>query len=144
MLYIFTIAAGRGAGWRRVQFRSWLLLWRHVWEQRLHLHAWFLLWQLCQLWVPGSCCSLQWRHNERDGVSNHQPRDCLLNHLFWRRSKKTSKLRVIGLCAGNSPVTSEFPAQGANNAENVSIWWRHHVVDLFSLYQHFNLVSSDK
>ena len=40
--------------------------------------------------------------------------------------KKTSKLRVTGLCAGNSMVTSEFPAQRASNAENVSIWWRHH------------------
>ena len=28
-----------------------------------------------------------------------------------RRSKKTSKLSVTGLCAGNSPVTGEFPAQ---------------------------------
>ena len=43
-----------------------------------------------------------------------------------RKSKKTSKLRVTGLCAGNSPVTGEFPAQRASNAENVSIWWRHH------------------
>ena len=40
--------------------------------------------------------------------------------------KKTSKLRVTGLCAGNSPGTGEFPAQMASNAENVSIWWRHH------------------
>ena len=40
--------------------------------------------------------------------------------------KITQKLRVTGLCAGNSPVTDEFPAQMANNAENVSIWWRHH------------------
>ena len=39
---------------------------------------------------------------------------------------KTSKLRVTGLCAGNSPGTGEFPAQMASNAENVSIWWRHH------------------
>ena len=43
-----------------------------------------------------------------------------------RRSKKTSKLRVTGLCAGNSSVTGEFHAQRASNAENVSIWWRHH------------------
>ena len=35
--------------------------------------------------------------------------------------KKKSKLRVTGLCAGNSPVTDEFPAQRASNAENVSI-----------------------
>ena len=71
--------------------------------------------------------SLQWRHNGRDSVSNHQPRDCLLSRLFRRRSEKTTKLRVTGLCVRNSPVTSEFPAQMASNAENVSIWWRHHV-----------------
>ena len=71
--------------------------------------------------------TLQWRHNEHDGVSIHQPHDCLLNCLFGRRSKKTSKLRVTGLCAGNSQGTGEFPAQKASNAENVSIWWRHHV-----------------
>ena len=71
--------------------------------------------------------SLQWRHDGRDSVSNHQPRDCLLNRLFRRRSKKASKLRVTGLCAGNSPGTGEFPAQMTSNAENVSIWWRHHV-----------------
>ena len=68
---------------------------------------------------------LLWRHNEPDGVSNHQPHDCLLNRLLGNRSKKTSKLRVTGLCAGNSPETGEFPAQMASNAENVSIWWRH-------------------
>ena len=34
------------------------------------------------------------------GVSNHQPHDCLLNRLFRHRSKKTSKLRVTGLCEG--------------------------------------------
>ena len=69
--------------------------------------------------------TLLWRHNYHNGVSNHQPRDCLLNLLFKRRSKKTSKLRVTGLCVGNSPITGEFPAQRASNAENVSIWWRH-------------------
>ena len=77
--------------------------------------------------------SLQWRHNERDGVSNHTPHDCSLNRLFRRRSKKASKLRVTGLCADNSPVTGEFPAQRASNAENISIWWRHHVVRYHSL-----------
>ena len=34
--------------------------------------------------------------------------------------RKTSKLRVTGLCRGNSPGTGEFPAQMASNAENVS------------------------
>ena len=70
--------------------------------------------------------SLQWRHNGRDGVSYHRPRDCLPNRLFIRRSKKISKLPVTGLCAGNSPLTGKFPVQMASNAENVSIWWRHH------------------
>ena len=36
-------------------------------------------------------------------------------------SRKTSQLHVTGLCAGNSPVTGEFPAQRASYAENVSI-----------------------
>ena len=70
--------------------------------------------------------TLRWRHNGRNGVSNHQHHDCLLNRLFRRRSKKTSKLRVTGRCAGNSPGTCEFPAQMASNAENNSISWRHH------------------
>ena len=60
---------------------------------------------------------LQWRHNGHNSVSNHQPHDCLLNRLFRRRSQKTSKLRVTGLCAGNSPGTGEFPAQMASYAE---------------------------
>ena len=30
--------------------------------------------------------------------------------------------------------TGEFPAQRASNAENVSIWWRHHVKALYQVY----------
>ena len=55
--------------------------------------------------------SLQWRHNKYYVVSNHRRIDALLNRLFRRRSKKTSKLLVTGLCAGDSPVTGEFPSQ---------------------------------
>ena len=69
--------------------------------------------------------TLQWCHNEHHGISNHQPQDCLLNLLFRRRPKKTSNLSVTSLCAGNSPVTAEFPTQRASNVENVFIWWRH-------------------
>ena len=46
--------------------------------------------------------SLQQRHNGRDGVSNHQPHDCLLNRLVKALIKETSKLRVIG------PLWGEF------------------------------------
>ena len=79
-------------------------------------------------WVRSLLCPLRWRHNGHDCVSNHQPRQCLHNRLFERRSKKTSKLRVTGLCVENSPGTGEFPAQMASNAENASIWWRHHAI----------------
>ena len=52
---------------------------------------------------------LHWRHNDHGGVTNHQPHDCLLSRLFRRRSKKTSKLCVTGLCAGNSPGPVNSP-----------------------------------
>ena len=78
--------------------------------------------------------TLQWRHNERDGVLNHRRLNCLLNRLFRRRSKETSKLRITGLCEGNSSVIGEFPIQRASNAEVVSIWWRLHVFLLYPLY----------
>ena len=52
-------------------------------------------------WIKSvSEISLQGRHNGHDSVSNHQPHHCLLNRLFRRRSKKTSKPRVTSLCAG--------------------------------------------
>ena len=47
---------------------------------------------------------------------------------------KTSKFRVTGLCEGNSPVTGEFPAQMASDADNVVIWWRHHVDDFIETF----------
>ena len=74
--------------------------------------------------------SIWWRHHEHDGVLSHQLHEGLLNDLLRRISKKTTKLRVTGLCSGNSPVTGEFPAQRASNAENVSIWWHYHVYAL--------------
>ena len=78
---------------------------------------------------------LQWHHNECDGVSNRKRLDCLLNRSFRRRSKETSKHRVAGLCEEKYFVskyfvskitTGEFVSQRVSNAENVSIWWRHH------------------
>ena len=56
--------------------------------------------------------ALRWRHNEHDCVSNHQRFDCLLNRLFMSRSKKTPKLRVTGLCVGNSPEPVNSPHKG--------------------------------
>ena len=85
--------------------------------------------------------SLRWRHNEHDDVSNHLRLYCLLNRLFRCRSKKTPKLRVAGLCEGNSPMTGEFPTQRASNAENVSISWRHHVLTIGE-YRHLSICLS--
>ena len=71
----------------------------------------------------------RWRHNGRDGVSNHQPQDCLLNHLFRRRSKKTSKLRVTGLCAGihrgpmNSPHKWPVTRKMFPFHDVIMFWW---------------------
>ena len=76
-----------------------------------------------------SCIShtLQWRHNERDGVSNHLPHDCLL----MRRSKKTSKLRAAGHLCGEFTghvimITMEFFIwlhRVAASSSTPSAWW---------------------
>ena len=90
-----------------------------VWAQRRWCHLTHE--QPTNTWVPS-----KWRHNKRHGVSNHRRLHCLLNCWYKPSSEKTSKFCVTGLCAGNSPVTSEFPTQKASNVENVSIWWCHH------------------
>ena len=54
----------------------------------------------------------------------------IVYHLFKVQIKETSMLHVTGLCEGNSPVTGEFPTQGASNAENVPIWWLRHGITL--------------
>ena len=64
--------------------------------------------------------ALQWRHHGHDGVSNHQPHHCLLNRLCGRRSKKTSKLRVTGLCAAKCFHTMDpFHTYGQYH----DCWW---------------------
>ena len=61
-------------------------------------------------------------------VASQSPASRLFTQPFNPgRSKKTFKLSVTGLCAGNSPATGEFPTQRASNAKNVYIWGRHHV-----------------
>ena len=42
------------------------------------------------------------------------------------------------LC-GKSPVAGEFPVQMASHAENVSIWWRHHIC-MFSSQKQYKAV----
>ena len=110
----------------------------HMWSLRHHNNDMLSLGHGTSTSYPSDRTwpSLQWRHNDRHGISKHQPHDCLLNRLFRHRSKKTSKFRVTGLCEGNSPVTGEFPTQRASKAENVSIWWRHHEMRLPHVIPH--------
>ena len=85
---------------------SW---WRHQMDTFSALLA--LCWPSCIMsygitrpqWVkqnPQLSVALQWRYNERGGLSNHRRLECLLNRLFKPKSKKTSKLRVTGLVVG--------------------------------------------
>ena len=67
------------------------MVWSFVAQLSSHV---VVKWKLCLFITWCAQLSLQWRHNECNSVSNHQPHDCLLNCLFRRRSKKTLKLRV--------------------------------------------------
>ena len=63
-------------------------------------------------WDAKGNFTLRWRHNDHYSVSNHQPHGCLLNRLFRRRWKKTSKLCVTGLCVGKLPGPVNSPHKG--------------------------------
>ena len=95
--------------------------------------------QMSVIWFRSLCvdnwhclASLQWRHNEGDGVWNHRRLHCLLRRLYRRRSKKISKLRVTGLCEGNSSATDSphkvtvtrkmFPFPDVIMMFQVSVW----------------------
>ena len=47
--------------------------------------------------------------------------------IYWDADKRKHQISAsLAFVRGISPGTGEFPAQMASNAENVSIWWRHH------------------
>ena len=54
-----------------------------------------------------------------------------------RKHQSYASLASVGEFTGDR--TGEFHAQRVSNAENVSIWWRHHEVRVFNLL----LFSSD-
>ena len=79
---------------------------------------------------------LHWRNNYHDSVSNHQTHACLLNRLFRRRSKKTSKLCVAGHCAGNSPGPVNSPHKWPVTRKMfpfddviMQLWTTHHITE---------------
>ena len=58
-----------------------------------------------------ACKNIVWHYSDVIMSAMASQIISLTNFYSMRRSKKTSKLRVTGLCDGNSPVTGEFPAQ---------------------------------
>ena len=75
---------------------------------------------------------LQWRHNERDGVSNHQPHHCLLKSLFRCKSKNIKAPR-------HWPFTGlhRWPVNSPHKLSLTRIffnWWRHHAGCIYLHY----------
>ena len=120
--------------WFQISLKCQLSFWiicplYHFWLNKLMCHV--------DVESSLSCLSfrtLEWRHNERNGVSNHRRPDCLFNCFFRRRSTKTSKFRATGLCEGNPPVTGGFSSQRASKAENILIWRHHHGINITILF----------
>ena len=115
-----------GVSYTRFVLVSYLMLWV------VYTWAW---WGLCLLSrVPARTArehglinvTLQWRYKKHDGVSNNKPHDCLPNRSFRYSWKEISKLRGTDLCEGNSPVTGEYPAQRASDAQTASLLCTHH------------------
>ena len=81
------------------------------------------------------------KHIEATHVKLHNS-DAIMSEMAYRitgvlifnstvvQAQKTSKFRVSGLCDGSPPVTGGFHSQRASNADNVSIWWRRHCIEI--------------
>ena len=68
-----------------------------------------ILGKIRKFWMFQHDIALQWHHNERDGVSNHQRLDWLLNRLFRCRSKKKQSSATLAFVMGihRWPVDSQ-------------------------------------
>ena len=84
-------------------------------------------WIVAVFWVLNSCLDVHYTDVIKSAMASQITNVSIVFSTVCR-SKKTSKLRVTGLCEGNSPLTGVFPAQMASNEENGSIWWRHHAI----------------
>ena len=72
--------------------------------------------------------ALSWHYSDviMSTMASQIPSITIVYSTVTSGADQGKQFRVTGLCEGNSPVTGEFPAQRASNAENISIWWRHH------------------
>ena len=118
------------SSWHGTDYRITSLLWGEppvtggfsskgvvIWSFEVCLMS---VWTNCWIRSPVAVVwALLWRHNGRDGVSNHQPHDCLLNRLFRVQIKENIKAPRHWLSCGELTDDRLTP-------ENVPIWWRHH------------------
>ena len=73
--------------------------------------------------------TIQWRHNERDGVSNHM-RSLFAQPFVQEEIKKHQSSALLPLVRGIRRWPVDFPSRRASNAERVFIWWCHHEIFL--------------
>ena len=112
----------------------------------------YVIWALGRLVSPTVRRSVQWLvwannknidpHYFPFGRRNHRWPVCsphkgtTIKSVLWHvvysiaysgaNQRKHQSSASLAFCAGNLPVTGEFPTQRASNAGNISIWWRHH------------------
>ena len=74
---------------------GWTVCWSWLWPSKILANERRRGWDLASV-----IDTLQWRHNERHGISRHWRLDCLLNRLFMRRAKKTSSPASLAFVRG--------------------------------------------
>ena len=70
--------------------------------------------------------TLHWRHDERDGVSNHQRLVLFAQRFVQAQIKESIKAPLHWPLWGESTGDRWIPLTKGSNAENVSIWWCQH------------------
>ena len=89
--------------------------------------SWFRRFYETECYVEELVCyqskSLQWRRNGRDGVSNHQPDDCLLYSGADQRKHQSSAALAFVRGIHRSPVNSPHKW---SVTRKMFPWWRHH------------------
>ena len=102
-------------------------------------------WRGC--WASGRPSALQWRHNEHDGVSNHQPHDCLLKRLFRCRSRKHQSYASPAFVRGIHQWPVNSPQKGSVTQKMFPfddvIMWNHSVYGVV-WYHNFDFCGTSK
>ena len=87
--------------------------------------------------LASNCCRVICHHLEHSVVNIASHKSHYTTQIL-RSGHETSTFIEI---SGGWPGTGEFPAQMASNAENVSIWWRHHVLSMMWAAWAFSITS---